>query len=135
MERRFRPTWIADSAIAALAQVVPQPVILAASRTLPNGRSGKSVAGQAKSEHSACRTGEAKGGRHAHRLGREPAFFPFDRGDSALYEQDFGGTARQRRRRFDDDERSLLRRRRHGPPELSAVDRPETGDRWSTWDD
>jgi RIO kinase 1 len=52
-----------------------------------------------------------------------------------LYEHNFGGTTRQRRRGFDDDEPTVLRRRRHEPPEPSTVDRPETGDRWSTWDD
>jgi RIO kinase 1 len=41
---------------------------------------------------------------------------------------------RGRRRRFDDDEPQFLKRAPRTAPEPSDVDTPETGDRWSTWD-
>jgi RIO kinase 1 len=41
---------------------------------------------------------------------------------------------RGRRRRFDDDEPQYLRRSPRADPEPVDQDRPEVGDRWSTWD-
>jgi RIO kinase 1 len=52
-----------------------------------------------------------------------------------VHKHDSDAAVRQRRRRFDDDEPRFLRRQRHEPPQRSSVDLPETGDRWSTWDD
>jgi RIO kinase 1 len=43
-------------------------------------------------------------------------------------------SGRGRRGRFDDDEPNYLKRSPHRELEPSDVDSPETGDRWSTWD-
>jgi RIO kinase 1 len=67
-------------------------------------------------------------------LGLDPACLPFDRGEYALRERDLDGAMR-RRRMFDDDEPYGLKRQRREPLATSDEDAPETGDRWSTWDD
>jgi RIO kinase 1 len=51
-----------------------------------------------------------------------------------LYESEYDGAGRGRRRRFDDDEPRYLKRFFPSDPEPTDEDRPEEGDRWSTWD-
>jgi len=53
-----------------------------------------------------------------------------------LYDNEFDGAGHDRRRRFDDDEPHFLKRSFLSGPDLTddEDDRPEDGDRWSTWD-
>jgi RIO kinase 1 len=54
-----------------------------------------------------------------------------------LYDNEYDGAGRGRRRRFDSDEPHFLKRSFLSEPEPTADeddDRPEVGDRWSTWD-
>ena len=44
-------------------------------------------------------------------------------------------TMRRGRRKFDDDDSNFLKRGRLEPHLHEDPDLPETGDRWSTWDD
>jgi RIO kinase 1 len=54
-----------------------------------------------------------------------------------LYDNEFNGGGHGPRRRFEDDEPRFLKRSFLSEPDLSqddGDDRPEVGDRWSTWD-
>ena len=53
-----------------------------------------------------------------------------------MYDNEFDGAGHDRRRRFDDDEPHFLKRSFLSGPDLTddEDDRPEDGDRWSTWD-
>jgi RIO kinase 1 len=51
-----------------------------------------------------------------------------------LRESEYDGAGRSRRHRFDDDEPRYLKRSVPAEPEPTDEDRPDEGDRWSTWD-
>ena len=51
-----------------------------------------------------------------------------------LRDNEYEGAGRGRRRRFDDDEPRYLKRSPRPEPELTDEDKPDAGDRWSTWD-
>ncbi len=51
-----------------------------------------------------------------------------------MRDNDYEPAGRARRRRFNDDEPLYLRRQHRAAPVPSDVDTPESGDRWSTWD-
>ncbi len=51
-----------------------------------------------------------------------------------MRDSEYEGAGRGRRRRFDDDEPRYLKRSPRPEPELTDEDKPDTGDRWSTWD-
>ena len=47
---------------------------------------------------------------------------------------DYEDAGHGRRHRFDDDEPDFLKRSPHLEPQPTDDDRPDHGDRWSTWD-